>query len=139
MKSKPKAVPESGSGGHSDSTFKKPTMSVLGLDRLARRKREEREAEAASFPEKKSRLQHFKEQSDHYDSNVKISFGKSSRSQDVARDRKYRGSLVETPTYTGGVDEEALQKIHSRLLERDQRSHGVYASTERQRGDRRDR
>lgn len=121
-KAKPNSDHESSK--EAGAIFKKPAMSRLGLDRLARRKREEREAEGVSFPEKKAHLQTRGEES--FDTNVRISFGKSSRSLD---DRKYRGSLVETPSYTGGVNEEALQKIHSRLLGREQRSQGVYASS----------
>lgn len=123
-------------GGKEDDVFKKPSASRLGLDRLARRKREEREAEAAmTFPEKKARLQVSGEGSAG-DSSVRISFGRTSQSQDVGRDRKYRSALVETPSYTGGVSEEALQKIHSRLVGREQRSQGVYASSSSRNKDR---
>lgn len=118
---------KSDSEGKEEAEFKKPSMSMLGLDRLARRKREERDAEAVNFPEKKARLQRRGEQSS--DSNVRISFGKSSRSLDNAKDRKYRASLVETPSYTGGVSEDALQRMHSRLVGREQRSQGVIASS----------
>lgn len=120
------------------ATFKRPTTSLLGLDRLARRKREEREAEAASFPEKKARTLHPRdEESDTYDRDVRISFGKSSRSQDA---RMYRGALVETPSHTGGVDEEALQKMQSRLIGRDHKGQqGVYASTKKSKEGGRDR
>ena len=118
-------------GGKEGDVFKKPSTSRLGLDRLARRKREEREAEAAmAFPEKKARLQARAEGSAG-DSNARISFGRSSRTQDAGKERKYRGTLVETPSYTGGVSEDALQKIHSRLVGREQRSQGVYASSSR--------
>lgn len=124
--SKPKPSSESSKEG--DAIFKKPSASRLGLDRLARRKREEREAEAMNFPEKKARLQIRGEESTG-DSNVRISFGRLSRSLDSSKDRMYRGPLVETPSYTGGVSEDALQKIHSRLVKREQRSQGVYASS----------
>lgn len=117
-----------------EPTFKRPTTSLLGLDRLARRKREEREAEEANFPEKRAKLHSREEKSSSYDSDVRISFGKSSKAQEGVRDRQYRGTVVETPSYTGGVDEEALQKMHSRLVGRDQKGHhGVYASTNRSR------
>lgn len=107
------------------AVFKRPT-SRLGLDRLARKKREEREAEGLNFPEKKARLLRREEESD--DSNVRISFGKAARSS-VDSNRKYREPLVETPSYTGGVSEDALQKVHSRLVGREQRHQGVYASS----------
>lgn len=113
-----------------DAVFKRPSVSMLGLDRLARRKREEREA--MNFPEKKARLQSRGEESG--DSNVRISFGKSSRSLDNAKDRQYRAALVETPSYTGGVSEDALQRMHSRLVGREQRSQGVIASRSKDRG-----
>lgn len=120
-----------------DSTaFKKPSASLLGLDRLARRKREERDAEGQNFPEKKARL-HTRREGDQDDPDVRISFGKVPSKESV-KDRKYRGALVETPSYTGGVSEEALQKVHSRLVGREQ-SHGVYASTTKRREGDRDR
>lgn len=128
LKGKKNSQPES---KDSDSIFKKPTASLLGLDRLARKKREEREIDEVSFPEKKARAYFKDEKSNSYDPDVRISFGRSSKVQDSARDKKYRGPLVETPTHTGGVSEEALQRIHSRLIGRDQRTHGVYASTTR--------
>lgn len=115
----------------SDHLFKRPSASLLGLDRLARKKREEREADQANFMEKKPRTQSsLLSSSKDADSSVRISFGKSSRSSDGgAKDRKYRGPLVETPSHTGGVSEEALRKMQSRLVGRDQKSHGVYASS----------
>lgn len=116
-------------GTASDSTedthiFKKPTTSLLGLDRLARKKREEREADS-TFTEKKPKLTIKGSQADALDY-VRISFGKAGRS---GEERVYRGALVETPSHTGGVNEEALQRIHSRLAGKDQRMQGVYAST----------
>lgn len=124
----------------SDHVFKRPSASLLGLDRLARRKREERETEQANFPEKKARLQSGLLTSIRDDdSSARISFGKSSRATDGVKDRKYRAPIVETPSHTGGVSEDALQRIHSRLVERDQRSHGVFASSSSRDKDRRDR
>ena len=124
--------PKTSSDPKDSAVFKKPSVSLLGLDRLARRKREEREAEGQNFPEKKARL-HTRKEGDHGDPDVRISFGKSSsKSLESVKDRKYRGALVETPSYTGGVSEEALQKVHSRLVGREQ-GHGVYASTTRHR------
>jgi pre-mRNA-splicing factor ATP-dependent RNA helicase DHX38/PRP16 len=127
-----KNKPKTDLGGSKESDvpmFKKPGASRLGLDRLARKKREEREAEEAmNFPEKKSRL-HTKGDEVVDDSSARISFGRSSRSQDSSKDRKYRGALVETPSYTGGVSEDALQKIQSRLLGRERASQGVLASS----------
>ena len=133
--SKTKSNSEGPSKSDDDTVFKRPTAaSRLGLDRLARRKREEREAEmAGAFNEKKPRLlPKAGEEGPRGDPDVRISFGRSSRSQDGAaggRDRKYRGSLIETPTYTGGVSEEALHRIHSRLVEREQRAYTSSSSS----------
>lgn len=126
--SKPKQSTGSDNDNKDAHVFKKPTTSLLGLDRLARKKREEREADS-TFAEKKPKLYVKGSQSEDLDSDVRLSFGKASRSGDSSKDRRYRGTLVETPSHTGGVNEEALQRIHSRLVGQDQKAHGVYAST----------
>ena len=120
-KSKTNTALDSAKDAH---VFKKPTTSLLGLDRLARKKREERESDPA-FTEKNPRLSIKGSQADDIDY-VRISFGKAARSGDQ---RRYRGTLVETPSHTGGVNEEALQRIQFRLAGQDQRTQGVYAST----------
>lgn len=109
--------------------FKKPSAprgSLLGLDLLAKKKREER-GENAGFAEKKPRFE--EEGLSTYDSDVRISFGKTHYS----RDRQYRSLRVETPSHPGGVSEEALERIQSRL-KRDQK-HGVYATSKDAEGD----
>lgn len=116
----------------SDETFKRPSGSRLGLDVLARRKRAEREAEEGSSAggvrgEKRPKIERKwdKKDSDYDDSGVRISFGRS----DGAKDRKYRSSLLETPSHPGGVSEQALEKMQNRL-KRDQ-GQGLYASSSR--------
>ena len=112
-------------GKKSDDTFKRPSGSILGLDILARRKRAEREA-AEEVGEKRPRLERTKlrDFSDSYDdSGVRISFGRS----DSSKERKYRSSLLETPSHPGGVSDEALEKMHSRR-KRDQ-GQGLFASS----------
>lgn len=69
----------------SDHTFKKP--SILGLDKLAERKRREQSQEPASS--KASKLE--------------------------GKDRRYRSYEEETPTHTGGVNSEAQRRLESRL------------------------
>lgn len=115
---------------HTDTTFKKPSGSRLGLDLLARRKREQRQAEEETknaFSEKKPRL---------YisalgkilegDSDVRISFGRS----DVNKDRHYRGTHVETPSHPGGVSDKALERFHTHVRKGGRSGDtGVYAST----------
>lgn len=119
--------------GSDDDVFKKPSTSLLGLDRLAKRKKEEREAELG-FSEKKPRIHGSAELSDirNSDSSIRVSFGKSSKLTDAgAKERKYRSTQEETPSHTGGVSAEALQRIHSRLAGKEQKGHGVYATTSR--------
>jgi pre-mRNA-splicing factor ATP-dependent RNA helicase DHX38/PRP16 len=73
----------------SNHVFKKPQVSIFGLDKLAEQKRRE---------------------------NVEDS-GKSKNSTDIhsAKDRRYRTYAEETPTYTGGVDKTAQEKLEARL------------------------
>lgn len=109
--------------GTDRDSFKKPSAprgSLLGLDVLARKKREER-GEDVGFAEKRPRLE--EEGLESYDRDVRISFGKT----DHSKDRQYRSSRVETPSHPGGVSDEALERIQSRL-KRDQR-HGVFATS----------
>ena len=115
----------------SDETFKRPSGSLLGLDVLARRKRAEREVEEGSVRgEKRPKIERKwdKKDSNYDDSGVRISFGRS----DVAKDRKYRSALLDTPSHPGGVSEQALEKMQNRL-KRDQ-GQGLYASSSGGRG-----
>ncbi len=96
----------------SDSTFKKPTGSILGLDILAKRKREQREIDqevSRTFTEKKARINRSADDDD--DSDVRISFGRS----DVSKDRHYRGSHIDTPSHPGGVSDAALERFHQHV------------------------
>ena len=109
--------------GTDPESFKKPSAprgSLLGLDVLARKKREQR-GEDTGFTEKRPRLE--EEGLGNYERDVRISFGKT----DHLRDRQYRSSRLETPSHPGGVSDEALERIQSRL-KRDQR-HGVFATS----------
>ncbi len=94
----------------SDSIFKKPSSSLLGLDVLAKRKREERQVNqdsSGTFTEKKARIN----TSEDDDSDVRISFGRS----DSSKDRQYRGTHVDTPSHPGGVSDEALERFHQHI------------------------
>ena len=75
----------------SDHTFKKPQVSVLGLDKLAKRKRQENLQEGNS------------------------SRSESSSSSSEVKERKYRSYAEETPTHTGGVNTEAQRRLEARL------------------------
>ena len=96
--------------------FKKPAprASMFGLDVLAKRKREEREArEEACFTEKRQKISPSSAREEEFDdSSARVSFGRSTEKQ---KDRVYRQVRVETPSHTGGVNVEVLQRIQQRL------------------------
>lgn len=75
----------------SDHTFKKPQVSVLGLDKLAKKKRLENAQEIGG------------------------SRSESGSSKPDGKERKYRSYAEETPTYTGGVNTEAQKRLEARL------------------------
>ncbi|KAL5467249.1 hypothetical protein EMCRGX_G031450 [Ephydatia muelleri] len=100
-----------------------PRASLLGLDTLAKQKRKEHEEEQR-ISSKKPRYDPTRDQQQlQFSSDLRISFGKSSNS----KDRSYRATRVETPSHPGGVSEEALERITTRLR-RDQK-HAIYASS----------
>ncbi|XP_015519116.1 pre-mRNA-splicing factor ATP-dependent RNA helicase PRP16 isoform X1 [Neodiprion pinetum] len=80
----------------SDHTFKKPQPSVLGLDKLAERKRRENSQEPGSARSSPSTSQ----SPDH---------------NPDPKERKYRLHEEETPTHTGGVNSEARRRFEDRL------------------------
>lgn len=97
-----------------------PRASMFGLDVLAKRKREEREAEEeAKFGEKRLKVTRgvvgrssSNLDSEFSDDGSRVSFGRSTEKQ---KDRLYRQMRVETPSHTGGVNEAVLDKIQQRL------------------------
>lgn len=101
--------------------FKKPGVSLLGLDVLAKKKREESgrvvQRERGSSERRKEDASD-KDSVDYFGS--RISFGKT-------RERQYRGQQSETPSHTGGVNEEAVKRSRER---RDrERGQGLHASS----------
>ena len=133
IKKKPSSQEAGGGGGGGDEAGEKsskwdkkpsefkvpaPRTSLFGLDVLAKRKREEREA-AAKFGEKRVKMTRgvgitssLQSESHFSEDGARVSFGKSSEKQ---RERVYRGTRVETPSHTGGVSEEALDRIQQRM------------------------
>ena len=119
------------SKNESEVEFKRPTIaprtSLLGLDVLAKRRREQREAEEGNFKEKRlkidSRLGESVDLGD--DSGARISFGK----RELSKDRLYRSSRVDTPSHPGGVSEQALERIHDRVGRKEQLKQGLYATS----------
>nr|XP_003705537.1 PREDICTED: pre-mRNA-splicing factor ATP-dependent RNA helicase PRP16 [Megachile rotundata]XP_012145903.1 PREDICTED: pre-mRNA-splicing factor ATP-dependent RNA helicase PRP16 [Megachile rotundata]XP_012145904.1 PREDICTED: pre-mRNA-splicing factor ATP-dependent RNA helicase PRP16 [Megachile rotundata]XP_012145905.1 PREDICTED: pre-mRNA-splicing factor ATP-dependent RNA helicase PRP16 [Megachile rotundata]XP_012145906.1 PREDICTED: pre-mRNA-splicing factor ATP-dependent RNA helicase PRP16 [Megach len=103
----------------SDHTFKKPQVSVLGLDKLAKRKRQENSQETKSKSE-------------------------SNSPKSESRERKYRSYAEETPTHTGGVNYEAQKRLesrlkHQRLSAQDKQHRHSYKDRDRDRNRERDR
>ncbi|XP_075694621.1 pre-mRNA-splicing factor ATP-dependent RNA helicase PRP16 isoform X2 [Rhinoderma darwinii] len=100
-----------------------PRSSLLGLDLLAAQKRKEREEKERQEGDKKPKVG-----SRDWEDRDKPSEGSGDRiSRGSHGDRHYRAPRVETPSYTGGVNEEFLAR--NRQRERERREHGVYASS----------
>ncbi|KAF7265584.1 ATP-dependent RNA helicase l(1)G0007 [Rhynchophorus ferrugineus] len=100
-----------------EPTFRIPQPSLLGLDRLAAKKRKEKEeaARKMSF-------------SIDDEENSESGTDSKEKKRKAKEDRKFRSPAEETPTYTGGVSREARE----RLLEREKdryKEKGVYATT----------
>lgn len=100
-------------------TFKVPQPSLFGLDKLAEKKRKEREeaARKISFV------------ADEETNQVFESPAGTSRGESREQERKFRIPQEETPTYTGGLTSEARARFIERLNSNKNREKGVYAST----------
>ncbi|XP_044269534.1 pre-mRNA-splicing factor ATP-dependent RNA helicase PRP16 [Tribolium madens] len=98
-------------------TFKVPQPSLLGLDRLAAAKRKEKEeaARKMSFS--------MDDNDNPYDTSPQF------KEKPVKDSRKFRMPHNETPTYTGGISEEARERLIERLNSNKQKEKGVYATT----------
>ena len=107
-----------------EQEFKKPGVSLLGLDVLARKKREESRSGVQQAREPSRSERRKEEDADEKDDagyfSSRISFGKP-------RERQYRGQQSETPSHTGGVSEEAMKRSRERR-DRD-REQGLHASS----------
>lgn len=102
-------------------TFKVPQPSLLGLDKLAAAKRKEKEdaARKMSFTIEED------EASSNSDSGSSSSKGKKDETF-----RKFRAPQVETPTYTGGISEEARTRLLERLASNKKKEkYALYSST----------
>ncbi|GAM27915.1 hypothetical protein SAMD00019534_110910 [Acytostelium subglobosum LB1] len=103
-----------GEGGH---TFAVPQAraSVLGLDKLAMEKRIEREAKER---ENALRLQQQQQDDDNGNGNDKDNNGDSNTSFHKVK-KHYREIHAQTPTHSGGVNRDALDRIEERNRDRD--------------------
>ncbi|KAJ1083659.1 hypothetical protein NDU88_003814 [Pleurodeles waltl] len=116
-----------------------PRTSLLGLDILAAQKRKEREQreEEAQEDKKKSKVSSFKDWDEGKEDQGTDEDTMDKANRSSKKDRHYRSVRVETPTYTGGVNEEFLER--SRQRERERREHGVYASSKEEKERKKDR
>lgn len=116
--------------GDSDSTFKIPKTSLLGLDRLAAVKRQERE--------KQQRLISFKE-SEYDDEAALTPRTESSRTPDLANvhklSRNYRELKDDTPSHGGGVSKKARDRLAE---QKGKEKRGVHVSTKDHKKSRKD-
>lgn len=105
-------------------TFKIPQPSLLGLDKLAEKKRREQKdaARKMSFTV------------DDEESNPEMA--ESPREKHSGDHRKFRSPHAETPTYTGGITEEARRRLLERLTANKNKEKGVYASTKEEKKNR---
>ncbi|CAH0389215.1 unnamed protein product [Bemisia tabaci] len=108
--------------------FKVPQTSLLGLDRLADVKRKERES-LIKDAEKKSKLKSYAD-SDDEGQDIEASPSPHSIPKKDEK-RHYRPALDETPTHTGGISQEAKERLENRL--RKERERGIYVSTSEKR------
>lgn len=108
--------------------FKKPLLpkgSLLGLDVLAQRKRQLKEAQLDELQdEKRSKVESYREEEED---EIEDEDDKSHDRMKKSHERHYRSPRIETPTHTGGVSKEALER--QRRRERDARRGAVYASS----------
>lgn len=114
----------------SDSIFKVPQTSLLGLDRLAAAKRQERE--------KQQRLISFKD-SEYDDETALTPRSDSSRTPDSANihklSRHYRELKDDTPSHGGGVSEKARYRLAE---QKEKEKRGVHVSTKDHKKSRKD-
>ncbi|XP_053948845.1 pre-mRNA-splicing factor ATP-dependent RNA helicase PRP16-like [Anastrepha ludens] len=129
----------------SESKFKVPKPSILGLDRLAAQRRKERE--------ESQRLISFKDNENDDDEEHKgclsatsaggeFAFKKPDASSLHKMNRQLRESKVETPTHTGGVSEEARERLREHVKrdrDRNTKSGMRYSTREHSKSDSRDR
>lgn len=119
--------------GNNKKTNQSPKESVLGLQKLAEEKRKRKIEEDY---DKTKRLKdgssnceagEWEDGSDDLEGRGRVSSGSGELK---SKSRHYRSSLVETPSHTGGVNEEIREK-QLRRLERDRetRRAGVYAES----------
>ena len=119
--------------GNNKKATKSPKESVLGLQKLAEEKRKRKLEEDGEKTKRLKDSSSNRGANDWEDSNndFEIRTRLSSGNKDLkSKSRHYRSGLVETPSHTGGVNEEIREK-QLRRFERDRetRRGGVYAES----------
>lgn len=100
-------------------TFKVPQASLLGLDRLAATRRREREENARKIS--------FLGKEDENEEGDKVF--KEPEEKHSGKERHWRSTKVETPSHTGGISNEARDRLIERLKRSKEKEKGVYASS----------
>lgn len=121
--------------GSNKKTTSSPKESVLGLQKLAEEKRKRKLEEDGEKPKKVKALSSNREadweadrEADRRDLELQGEARLSSRNK--SKSRHYRTGLVETPSHTGGVNEEIREKQLLRLeRDRETKRAGVYAQS----------
>ncbi len=121
-KKKPEAKGDGdGDGDHKDTIKKEesvqdapqqPKVSLLGLDKLAAIREKERKDMVEALKKKEREIQ--QRQHEQEDEQDEKSFRRSSSSSSQSKTRHIREGVEETPTYTGGVSREALDRRRER-------------------------
>ncbi|XP_050397027.1 pre-mRNA-splicing factor ATP-dependent RNA helicase PRP16 [Patella vulgata] len=107
--------------------FTKPSVSLLGLDRLAAEKRLSQQNENRSS--KKSKIMSFRDENDEDSSDDDDDENENATSRHGNRkDRHYRRNKEETPSHPGGVSRAAKERHDRHHRDRDR---GVYASSKK--------
>ena len=121
--------------GNSKKASQSPKESVLGLQKLAEEKRKRKLEEDGEKTKKVkapcSNRDEDWEESDQRDVELAVQARVSSGNKAFkSKSRHYRSGLAETPSHTGGVNEEIREKQLQRLeRDRDTRKGGVYAQS----------
>lgn len=116
----------------SKHVFRTPQESMLGLQKLAEEKRKRKEELEREEEVKKTKLTsaNTKEWEGNSSNESQGRLNSESTREYKPKSRHYRSHLVETPSHTGGVNEEAREKQLRRLeRDRDGRRGGVYAES----------
>ena len=116
--------------GNSNRASQSPKKSVLGLQKLAEEKRKRKLEEDGEETKKIKALSSYRDEDwdeSEFTGEARISAGSKGFK---SKSRHYRSGLAETPSHTGGVNEDIREKQLQRLeRDRDSRKGGLYAQS----------